>query len=114
MIARRGPRTRLPDARSRAGLDGAAPPLRRREGRRDSAAAPRGRRASPHQPAPEHVVARPRRAKSPDPTAARAAAPDAAGLIPHAAALAHPGLPWETSDSPSLEVARREVWARGG
>ena len=43
MIACCGPRTRLPDARSRAELAGAARPLRRRQGRRDPDAATRGR-----------------------------------------------------------------------
>ena len=50
MIARHGPRTRLPDARSRAELAGTARPLRHRQGRRDPDAATRGRCAAPHQP----------------------------------------------------------------
>jgi hypothetical protein len=41
MIARRGPRTCLPDARSRAELAGATRPLRHRQGRRDPHAATR-------------------------------------------------------------------------
>ena len=53
MIARRGPRTCLPDARSHAVLAGAARPLRHRQGRGDLDPAPRGRRAAPHQP-PAH------------------------------------------------------------
>ena len=49
MIARCGPRTRLPDARSRAGLAGAARPLRRGQARRDPDASARGRGTAPHE-----------------------------------------------------------------
>jgi hypothetical protein len=59
MIARCGLPTRLPDTRSRAELAGAARPIRRREGRRDSDAASRGRRAAPHQPTASTHLARP-------------------------------------------------------
>ena len=90
MIASCGLTTRVPDARSRAGLAGAARPLRRRQGRRDPDAAPRDRRAPPHQPPPEDVVARPRRAQRAEPTAAHPTAPAAAGDAPNAAALARP------------------------
>src|SRR3954454_19001609 len=90
MIARRGLATRVLDARSRAGLAGAARPLRRREGRRGPDTAARGCRAAPHQSSPEDVVARPCRAQRPEQSAARAASADAAGVTPHAAALARP------------------------
>ena len=60
MIACCGLPTRLPDARPRAELAGSARPLRRSQGRRDPHTAARGRRAAPHQPSPEDVVARPR------------------------------------------------------
>ena len=90
MIARCGLRTRLPDARSRAELAGAARPLRRRQGRRDPGAASRGRGAAPHQPPPDADLARPRRAQRAEQAAARPAAPAAAGLTPNPAALARP------------------------
>ena len=90
MIARCGPRTRLPDARSRAELAGAARPLRRRQGRRDPDAASRGRRAAPHQPPASADLARPRRAQRTEQAAARPAAPAAAGDAPNPAALARP------------------------
>jgi len=61
MIARCGPQTRLPHARTRAELAGAARPLRHREGRRDPHAAPRGRRAAPHQLRANTDLARPAR-----------------------------------------------------
>ena len=60
MIARRGPRTRLPDARSRAELAVAARPLRRRQGRRDPDASTRDRGTAPHQSSAETDLARPR------------------------------------------------------
>ncbi len=90
MIARCGPRTRLPDARSRAGLAGAARPLRCRQGRRDAHAAPRGRRTAPHQPATSAHLARPRGAQRAEQAAACPATPAAAGLAPNPAALARP------------------------
>ena len=90
MIARCGPRTRLPDARSRAELAGAARPLRRRQGRRDPDAASRGRRAAPHQRPANTDLARPRGAQRAEQAAARPAAPAAAGLAPNPAALARP------------------------
>jgi len=87
MIARRDLETRVLDARSRAGLAGAPCPLRRR-----ADATARGRRAAPHQPSPEDVVARPCRDQRPEQAAACDAAPDAAGVTPHTAALAREGL----------------------
>src|SRR4249920_1915240 len=90
MIARCGPRTRLPDARSRAELAGAARPLRHRQGRRDPHAATRGRGTTPHEHPTETDLARPHRAERTEQTAARPAAPAAAGLTPHPAALAPP------------------------
>ena len=90
MIARCGPRTRLPNARSHAGLAGTARPLRRRQGRRDPHAAPRGRRAAPHQPATSADLARPRGAQRAEQAAARPATPAATGLAPNPAALARP------------------------
>ena len=90
MIASCGLPTRVPDARSRAELAGAARPLRRRQGRRDPDAASRGRRAAPHQPPPDADLARPRRAQRAEQAAARPAAPAAAGVAPNAAALARP------------------------
>ena len=59
MISRCGLPTRVPDARPRSELAGAARPVRRRQGRRDPRAAARGRRAAPTQPAPDTDVARP-------------------------------------------------------
>src|SRR3954471_7187130 len=90
MIARRGPRTRLPDPRTRAVLAGAARPLRHRQERRDPDTAPRGRRAAPHQPSAHPDLARPRDPQRPQQAAADPAAPHATGLAPHAAALAPP------------------------
>ena len=57
MIACCGLPTRLPDARSRAELAGAARPLRCSERRRDPGAASRSRRAAGKYPSPEDVVA---------------------------------------------------------
>src|SRR5262245_44705459 len=90
MIARRGAQTRLPDARTRAELAGAARPLRRRQGRRDPDAAARGRRDAPHQPPANADVARPLCDQRTEQGAARPAAPDAACLAPNAAAMARP------------------------
>jgi hypothetical protein len=90
MIARRGPRTCLLDAHSRAVLAGAARPLRHRQGSRDPDPASRGRRAAPHQPPTNLHLARPRRAQRTEQTAARPATPAAAGLASDAAALARP------------------------
>jgi hypothetical protein len=90
MIACCGPRTRLPDARSRTELAGAARPLRRRQGRRDPDASTRGRGTATHQPSAGPDVARPRRAQRAEQTAARRIAPGAAGLTPNPAALAPP------------------------
>ena len=70
-ISRRGPSTRVPDARPRAELAGAARPLRRNQGRRDPGAPPRSRRAAPTQPAPEAELGRPRAAQRAEPTAPR-------------------------------------------
>src|SRR6476660_5664832 len=71
MIARCGPRTRLPDARSRAGLAGAARPLRRGQARRDPDASARGRGTAPHEHPADTDLARPRRAQRTEQTAAR-------------------------------------------
>src|SRR6185437_5030759 len=85
-----GPRTRLPDARSPAGLAGAARPLRRGQARRDPDASARGRGTAPHEHPADTDLARPRRAQRTEQTAARPAAPGAAGLAPNAIALAPP------------------------
>src|SRR5215213_4715533 len=90
MIARCGPPTRLPDARSRAELAGAARPLGHRQGRRDPCAASRGRRVTTHQPSADTDVARPRRGQRAEQTAAHPAAAAAVGVAPNAAALARP------------------------
>ena len=87
---RSGPSGSLSDARSRAELAGAARPHRRRQGRRDPDAASRDRRAAPHQPSPEDVVARPRRAQRAEQAAACPTGPGAAGVAPDAVALARP------------------------
>ena len=52
MIGRCGLPSRVPDARPRVELAGAARSLRRSQGRRDSGASPRGRRAARHNPRP--------------------------------------------------------------
>ena len=88
MIARCGLRTRLPDARSGAGLAGAARPLRRHQGRRDPGAASRGRGAAPHERPAGADLARPRGAQRAGQAAACPAAPAAAGVTPNPAALA--------------------------
>ena len=88
MIARCGLRTRLPDARSGAGLAGAARPLRRHQGRRDSDAASRGRGAAPHERPASADLARPRGAQRAGQAVACPAAPAAAGVTPNPAALA--------------------------
>jgi hypothetical protein len=80
MIAHCGLATRLPDARSHAGLAGAARPLRLRQGRRDSDAASRGRRAAPHQRPANTDLARPRGAQRAEQAVAFPAAPAAAGV----------------------------------
>src|SRR6476661_9082454 len=90
MIASCGLPIRLPDARSRAELAGAACPLRRGQGRRDPGAASRGRRAAPHQLPANADVARPRGAQRAEQTAAYPAAPVAASDAPNLAALARP------------------------
>src|SRR3954452_1502805 len=90
MIARCGLATRLPDARPRAELAGAAGALRRRQGRRDPDPATRGHRATPYQPSPDDVVARPRRAQRTEQAATCPAAPGADGVTADAAALARP------------------------
>src|SRR3954471_15768926 len=90
MIARCGPRTRLPDARSRAELASAARPLRCRQGRRDPDASARGRGTASHEHPAETDLARPRRAQRTEQTAARRAAPGAAGVAPNPIALAPP------------------------
>jgi hypothetical protein len=90
MIACCGPRTRLPDARSRTELAGAARPLRRRQGRRDPDASERGRGTASHKHPAETDLARPRRAQRTEQTAARRVAPGAAGVTPNPAALAPP------------------------
>src|SRR3954470_2289759 len=90
MIVRCGPQTHLSDARARSGLAGTARPLRRGQGRRDPDAAARGRRVASHQPSPEDVLARPRRAQRTEQTAARPAAPSPADLASNPAALAPP------------------------
>src|SRR6476660_4781860 len=90
MIARCGPRTRLPDARSHAELAGTARPLRHRQGRRDPHAAPRGRRVAPRQHPANTDLARPRGAQRARQAPARPAAPAATGLTPNPAALARP------------------------
>ena len=62
MIAQCGLSARLPDARSRAEPARAARPLQRRQGHRDSDAAPRGRGPAPHQrPASGELAPRRRR-----------------------------------------------------
>src|SRR5690349_14746853 len=90
MIAGCGLTTRVLDVRSRAGLAGPAHPLRHDQRHRDPGPPTRSRRAAPHQPPPEDVLARPRRAQRPEQTVARPVAPATAGLAPHAAALAPP------------------------
>src|SRR5689334_17095949 len=90
MIAQRGPRTCLLDARSPAVLAGAARPLRYRQGRRDPDPAARGRRAAPHEHPADADLARPRGTQRAQQAAADPAAPDAAGVTPNAAALARP------------------------
>src|SRR5690349_12695094 len=90
MIAGCGLTTRVLDVRSRAGLAGPAHPLRRDQRHRDPDPPTRIRRAAPHQPPPEDVLARPRRAQRPEQTVGRPVAPATAGLAPHAAALAPP------------------------
>ena len=90
MIARYGPRTRIPDARSRAELADAARPLRYRKGRRDSDPASRGRGAQPHQHPASPDLARPGSAQRTEQAAASPAAPAAAGVTPNPAALARP------------------------
>jgi hypothetical protein len=89
MIDRCGSRTRLPGTCSRAGLAGTA---RRSDTAKDVEilTATRSRRVAPHQPPTNLHLARPCRAQRPEQTAAAIAAPDAAGLTPHAAALARP------------------------
>ena len=52
-IARCGCPTRIPGARPRAELTGAAPPLRRNQGYRDPRASTRARRHAPTQPTPD-------------------------------------------------------------
>jgi len=111
MIARRGPRTRLPDARSHAGLAGAACPLRHRQRRRDPHAAPRSRRAAPHPPATHTHLARPRSAQRAEHTAPSPAAPTAAGLAPNAAALARPTRCYQSTSAGS---AGRSLMLRAG
>ena len=90
MIARCGPRTRLPDACSRVELVGATRPLRRLQERRDPDASTRGRGTATHQPSAETDLARPRRTQRTEQTAADPAAPSAAGVTPNPAALARP------------------------
>src|SRR5688572_14430788 len=90
MIASCGLPSRVPDARRRAELAGAARPRRCRQGRRDPDAASRGRRAAPQQPPAEAHLARPHHAQRAEQAAARPAAPVAAGVAPNAAALARP------------------------
>ena len=82
--------TRLPDDRSRAELAGIARPLRRRQGRRDSDAAARGRRVAPYQRPTHAELARPRRAQRAEQAAANPTAPTAARVASNAAALARP------------------------
>src|SRR3954447_5621985 len=90
MIARCGPRTCLSTSRSRAGLAGAARPLRRRQGRRDPDTASRGCRTAPHQPPTNLHLARPRRAQRTEQTAPRPTTSAPAGVTSNAAALARP------------------------
>src|SRR3954447_15826813 len=74
MIARRGRRTRLPDARSHAVLAGSARPLRYRQRRRDPDAAAEVavlHRTNPHAAALAHPTCRPT-ADLPAPTASGA------------------------------------------
>ena len=88
MIARCGLRTRLRDARSGAGLAGAARPLQRHQGCRDSDAASRGRGAAPDERPASADLARPRGAQRAGQAVACPAAPAEAGVAPNAAALA--------------------------
>ena len=67
MIYRRGLPTRVPDARPRAELAGAARPLRGSQGCRDPGPPSRGRRAAPTPPAPEAELGRPRAAQRAEP-----------------------------------------------
>src|SRR3954453_12566112 len=88
MIASCGLPTRLPDARARPELAGAARPLRRGQGRRNPHAASRGLRAATKQPPPQDGVARPRRPQRAEQAAPSPAAPTAIGLTENPAALA--------------------------
>src|SRR3954452_12241600 len=90
MIARRGPRTCLLDADSRAELAGVARSLRHRQGRRDPCAASRGRGAAPQHPSTDVDVARPRHVQRAEQIAAHPAAAATVGVTAHAAALARP------------------------
>jgi hypothetical protein len=90
MIACCGSRTRLSDARSRAELASSARPIRRRQGRRDPDASARGRGTASHEHPAETDLARPCRAQRTEQTAARRAAPGAAGVAPNTIALAPP------------------------
>jgi len=69
MIASCGLPTRVPDARSRLELAGAARPLQHRQGRRDPDAATRARRAAPHQSPTRIHQPRPRGAQRAEQTA---------------------------------------------
>jgi hypothetical protein len=90
MISRCGPPTRLPDARPRRELAGAARPIRRGQGRRDPRAATRGRRPAPTQPAPGTDVGRPGVPQRLGQAAAHAATPTPAGLATNTAAMVCP------------------------
>ena len=119
MIARRGPRTCLPDARSRAELAGATRPLRHRQGRRDPHAATRSRGAAPHQPTTNLHLARPRRTQRIEQTASGPAAAAATGVTPNAAALARPArrppldLPAPTTRPTTHRTPRPGLWCCG-
>src|SRR5688500_7874467 len=109
MISRCGLPTRVPDARARAELVGAARPLRRSQGRRDPRPASRSRRAAPTPPSLEADLGRPRPAQRVEQTAAPAGAPAAAGVTENPAALARPPgrSPLDLSAAATRSSARR-------